>query len=104
MRCHQCEKDVDSDNCASLDAYDYEICITARICEACLRKALAELKTKTPSEERTSVQIGHKHGLVVINLAGTSELEPTYVTLVPTMAREVAQQINLSADRAAAES
>lgn len=42
------------------------------------------------SEEITRVQVGHKDGRVVLNLFGTSQVEPSYIAWSPAQAREVA--------------
>ena len=34
------------------------------------------LMSEDLDEESTTVQVGHKHGRVILNLAGTSELSP----------------------------
>lgn len=54
--------------------------------------------------EDTQVQIGHKHGRVIINIAGTSEVEPSFLALSPAQARAWAKQLTVCADGAEAES
>jgi hypothetical protein len=44
------------------------------------------------------VETGHKDGRIVMNLYGTSEVEPSYVSFTPDEARKLGRQLLALAD------
>jgi hypothetical protein len=53
---------------------------------------IKEHQTIPPTED-TKVQIGHKDGKVIMNMFGTSEVEPSFIVWSPLQARQLAKDL-----------